>query len=128
MSETMKVEGKILEISSVQTFASGFQKRTIVVETSAEKYPQQIPVEFVQDNIQKLDGLQVGDGVSVAFNLRGREFQGRYFVNLAGWNVRSTDESRRGAPNSPAEAESPQEAGSESGGGGEGVDSGEIPF
>ena len=128
MSETMKVEGKILEISSVQTFASGFQKRTIVVETSAEKYPQQIPVEFVQDNIQKLDGLQVGDGVSVAFNLRGREFQGRYFVNLAGWNVRSTDESRRGASNSPAEAESPQEAGSESGGGGEGVDSGEIPF
>jgi single-strand DNA-binding protein len=79
--------GKIKIIQEAKTFDSGFTKREMVVIVEDGKYPQEINVEFVQDKISLLDDLQVGQEVTVTFDIRGREYNGRYFNNLQGWKI-----------------------------------------
>ena len=79
--------GKIKIVQEPKTFDSGFTKREMVVIVEDGKYPQEINIEFVQDKVSLLDNLQVGQQVKVTFDLRGREYNGRYFNNLQGWKV-----------------------------------------
>jgi single-strand DNA-binding protein len=79
--------GKIKLIQEAKTFDSGFTKREMVVVVEDGKYPQEINIEFVQDKISLLDGLQIGQEVTVTFDIRGREYNGRYFNNLQGWKI-----------------------------------------
>ena len=86
----MEVVGKIKVINETQTFDSGFQKREIVV-TTEETYPQDIKLEFTKDKCSILDQYKVGQSVTVAFNLRGNEYNGKYYVNLQGWKIGHND-------------------------------------
>ena len=78
--------GKIIHIGETEYVSDAFKKRIVVIETD-EKYPQQVPFEFVQKSCELLDGCAVGQTATIAYNLRGREWQGRYFVNLNGWKI-----------------------------------------
>lgn len=82
----MEVSGKVKLLMDTQTFASGFAKREFVI-TTQEQYPQDVKFECIKDKIAMLDGLQPGADVTVAFNLRGNEYQGKYFVNLQAWKI-----------------------------------------
>ena len=81
--------GKIKLIQEAKTFDSGFTKREMVVVVEDGKYPQEINLEFVQDKVSLLDNLQIGQEVTVTFDIRGREYNGRYFNNLQGWKIAS---------------------------------------
>ncbi len=85
--------GKIKLIQEPQTFNSGFTKREMVVVVEGGKYPQEINLEFVQDKISLLDNLEPGQTVTVTFDIRGREYNGRYFNNLQGWRISMENES-----------------------------------
>ena len=82
-----ELSGKIKLIQEPKTFDSGFTKREMVVTVEDGRYPQDINLEFVQDKAGLLDALQVGQEVTVSFDIRGREYNGRYFNNLQGWKV-----------------------------------------
>jgi single-strand DNA-binding protein len=82
-----ELTGKIKLIQDEQTFGSGFKKREMVVVVEDGKYPQEINLEFVQDKISLLESLAPGQDVTVTFDIRGREYNGRYFNNLQGWKV-----------------------------------------
>jgi hypothetical protein len=97
---TYELTGKIKLIQPEKTFDSGFRKREMVVTVDDGRYPQDINLEFVQDKTALLDNLQPGQEVTVSFDIRGREYNGRYFNNLQGWKV---------APASDAPAPSPPE-------------------
>ena len=79
--------GKIKVIQEPQTFASGFTKREFVVTVEDGKYPQEIALECVQDKVKLLEEFKEGQTVTVSFDIRGREYNGRYFNNLQGWKV-----------------------------------------
>lgn len=96
--------GKIKLIQDAQTFGSGFTKREMVVTVEDGKYPQDINLEFVQDKINLLDNLQVGQQVTVTFDLRGREYNGRYFNNLQGWKIVAATNENAFAPDDYASA------------------------
>ncbi len=84
--------GKIKVIQAAQTFgAKGFTKREFVVTVAAGKYPQDIALECVQEKVNLLDGLNVGQTVTVAFDIRGREYNGRYFNNLQAIRINAED-------------------------------------
>jgi single-strand DNA-binding protein len=86
--------GKVKLVQEAKTFDSGFTKREMVVTVEDGKYPQEINLEFVQDKTSLLDNLRVGQEVTVTFDIRGREYNGRYFNNLQGWKiVTANDES-----------------------------------
>ena len=59
-----EIKGELIKKFDIETFASGFQKRSIVVRTE-ESYPQEILVEFTKDRIDLLDAHNVGDKVTV---------------------------------------------------------------
>ena len=101
MSETMNIQGEVIHKGETETFASGFTKASIVVNVSDGKYDQELPVEFMQDNVAKLDAVEVGDMVDVAFNLRGRGYNGKWYVNLAGWKISVEGKATSDAPQLP---------------------------
>jgi hypothetical protein len=82
-----EVIGKVIVLGNTEEVGqNGFTKRVIVVETS-EQYPQKLAIDFVKDKCSILDNYKVGDEVKVSVNLRGTEYNGRYFVNLQGWRI-----------------------------------------
>jgi hypothetical protein len=82
-----ELTGKVKLIQEPQTFESGFTKREMVVIVDEGKYPQEINLEFIQEKVALLDNLSAGEEVTVSFDIRGREYNGRYFNNLQGWKV-----------------------------------------
>lgn len=92
----MELQGTLKIISDIQTFASGFQKREIILLTE-EQYPQPIQIDFLQDKGTILDHYKIGDQVKVGINIRGREWtnpQGdvRYFNSIVGWRIEKKGE------------------------------------
>jgi len=75
------VDGTIKSIGETQKFGDKFQKREFVIETD-EKYPETLKLEFVNDQVDSLDTFIEGEVVTVAFQTKGSEWQGKYFVNL----------------------------------------------
>lgn len=87
----MEVIGKIKVVNPEQQVSGSFKKRELVVTTD-EQYPQHILIEFNQDKCDLLSSYKKGEAVSVAINLRGREWinpQGetRYFNSIQGWRI-----------------------------------------
>ncbi len=100
MSTSYELTGKIKLVQEPQTFASGFTKREFVVTVEDGQYSQDINLECVQDKVALLDNLQEGQGVTAKFNIRGREYNGRYFNNLVCWKI----DAREGAQEKTADA------------------------
>jgi len=101
-----EAQGKIKVINDTQTFGSGFMKREFVITTPDAKYPQDIKFEVVKDKCTVLDNFAVGQDVTVSFDIRGNEYNGKYYVNLSAWKIQSG----AGAPaqqNAPAQAATP---------------------
>lgn len=83
--------GKIKLIYDTQTFASGFAKREFVVTTEDGKFPQDLKFEVVKDKCALLDGFEAGQAVQVNFDIRGNEYNGKYYVNLSCWKLQAAD-------------------------------------
>jgi len=79
---TYDLTGKVKLVQEPQTFSSGFTKREVVVTVEDGKYPQEIVLEFLQDKASLLDNVSEGQEIKVFFDIRGREYNGRYFNNL----------------------------------------------
>ena len=90
MSKAYELEGTIKVIGATQEFNSGFTKREIVVTVPDGEYPQDVKLEVVKDKCAELDQFAVGQEVSVSFNLRGNEYNDKYYVNLQAWKVTAT--------------------------------------
>lgn len=84
----MTKEGVIIAIDDTITFDSGFTKREFVIKTTDDgDYPQDIKFELVQDKTALIDKYNVGDRITVHLNIRGREWNEKYFVNLVAWKL-----------------------------------------
>jgi len=88
MSDNLKVTGKVVHVGEIETVSDKFKKRIIAVQTAGE-YPQTVAVEFTQDKCELLDKYSVNEEITIYFNLRGREWNGKYFTNLNGWRIES---------------------------------------
>lgn len=95
------IKGTLEAIFEVQIFASGFQKREFLVKTE-ETYPQIIKLELTKDKCAILDAFNQGQQVSVDFNLRGSEYNGKHYINLTAWRVSANSED--GVANTATEA------------------------
>jgi hypothetical protein len=87
----MEVKGKVKVVNPEVAVSESFRKRELVV-TTEEQYPQFISIEFSQDKCDLLNGLNVGDSVTVGINLRGREWvspsgETKYFNQINGWKI-----------------------------------------
>ncbi|MFN3020818.1 DUF3127 domain-containing protein [Soonwooa sp.] len=102
----MELQGTIKKLSDLQTFASGFQKKEMVLLTE-EQYPQPINIEFLSEKVDLLNAYNEGDKVKVSINIRGREWtspQGevKYFNSINGWRIEKLDGGNFNEPTSAA--------------------------
>ena len=82
----MEVKGTIKAIFAEQVISEKFRKREFVI-TTEDKYPQDILFQLTQNNTDLIDTIRVGEKVEVSYNLRGKEYNGRYYVSLDAWQV-----------------------------------------
>ena len=84
---SFEIKGVVHHIGPIEEIGEkGFRKSIIVIDTGGE-YPQLIPVEFTGDKADATQDCSVGEILSVSFNLRGNEYNGRFYVNLKGWKI-----------------------------------------
>lgn len=104
-----EISGKLKVIEDIQTFSSGFTKREFVVTTNDAKYPQDIKFEIVKDKCSLLDNYSLGQDVSVNFDIRGNEYNGRYYVNLNCWKIQKAgaQSSQQAAPQNEPNFDNP---------------------
>jgi single-strand DNA-binding protein len=81
-----ELKGKIKAIFPTEQKTDKFKTRDFVVETEGD-YPQMVKFQINQDKCNILDNFKEGQEVEVSFNLRGREWNGKYFTNLEAWKV-----------------------------------------
>ena len=96
-----QVEGKLHKIFDVEQKSERFQAREFVIETE-EQYPQFIKFQLVQDKCELIDAHNEGEKINVHFDLRGREWNDKFFTNLNAWRVEAADGSAGGASPAPA--------------------------
>jgi single-strand DNA-binding protein len=82
----MELTGKIKLINPTQSFDSGFSKREFVL-TTKDQYPQDIKIEVVKDKCDLLNSFNPGDDIKVSINLKGNEYNGKYYVSVQGWKI-----------------------------------------
>ena len=93
-----ELTGKVKTVCEVQTFASGFTKRELVVEEEREgKWPNVVAFAFKKEKAALLDGLTPGMRVKVGFAVDGREWTDpkngkvRYFSDLTALRLEQLD-------------------------------------
>ena len=86
----MEITGNIKLILDTETGTSKsgkeWAKRQLVV-TTTEQYPQDIAIDFMGDKVTQLDRYQVGNPVTVSINIRGNEYNGKYYNSINGWRI-----------------------------------------
>lgn len=106
MADQHKFEftGPVEYIGDVELVGAKDMEKRIVVVGEGDKYPQSIPFELIKEKCALVDDVLVGDMVTVHFNLRGREYNGRYYSNLQCWELEHHSTSRRLEPDDAAPA------------------------
>lgn len=87
----MELQGTVKKIGETQTFASGFQKRELVLLTE-EQYPQPIQIDFLSDKIDLLNNVSEGESVKIGINIRGRlwtnpQGEEKCFNSIVAWRI-----------------------------------------
>ena len=84
-----EITGKIIAVLPTKsgTSARGTQwsSQTAVIETH-EQYPKRVAFDVLGDKITEFN-LQVGEEVTVSFDIDARQYQDRWFNSIKAWNV-----------------------------------------
>lgn len=84
---SFEVTGKLIKKYDTENKSGSFQAREFVIEVESGNYPQFVKFQLVQDRCNLIDDYQEGQMIKVHFDLRGREWQGKYFTNLNAWRL-----------------------------------------
>lgn len=88
--DAINIKGRITIVNDVESFPSGFEKKSIIVDTEKEgsDYPNPCKIEFHKtEKIALTDALTVGMEVDIACNLRGNEHNGNHYLGLVAWKI-----------------------------------------
>jgi len=105
---SFETSGTIKELYDTEQIKETFRKREFVIEQQDGQYPNFIKFQLVQDKCDIMDNFQVGQEVTVSFDLRGRQWQDKYFTNLQAWRIQMAGNGQA-APPPPASDPFPSE-------------------
>jgi hypothetical protein len=88
----MQLSGILKVKKDEQSVNERFRKREFILTDNSSQYPQFISFQLTQDRCSQLDSVNVGESITVHFNIRGREWtspQGeiKYFNSLEAWKI-----------------------------------------
>ena len=104
-----EVVGKLYKKFATESKSEKFQVREFVIEIADGSYPQLIKFQLAQERCQLLDSYEESEEIKVHFDLRGREWQGKFFSTLNCWRLEKSDGSTATSkPVSAAQNSSPK--------------------
>ncbi len=83
---SFETEGTLYKKFETESKTETFRTREFVIKHEGQ-YPQFIKFQLTQDRCDLIDKLDEGDNIRVSFDLRGREWNDKYFTNLNAWRV-----------------------------------------
>ena len=104
----MQLTGSIKLINDTEVISDKFQKRSFVIVTDEEKYPQEIMIETTQDNVSLLDKFAEGETVTASINIRGRAWESpkdgttKYFNTIQAWRIEGNTNAAPAPASAPA--------------------------
>ena len=97
----LELEGTLRQKLGVQSGTSArgpWAKQEFIVEYPDGNFTAQACfTAWGQDKVAELDKYQVGDRVKVSFNLKSREFNGRWYNDLQIWRIAPAGEAQPAA-------------------------------
>ena len=84
---TYEAEGKLHKIFPTEQKTDKFVCRDFVLEVADGNFLQYIKFQATQMYVDILDRFKEGERVKVSFDLRGREWQGKFFTTLNCWRI-----------------------------------------
>lgn len=118
----LELEGRIVRKMAVQSGQSArgaWARQDFILEYQDGNFPSQVCFSaWGQDKVQELDKYQVGDAVKVAFNVRAREYNDRWYNDLRIWRIApagaapaaAAPDFPQAAPSAPSYPPAPSEA------------------
>lgn len=102
---SLQVTGKVIEIGNTQTVNERFKKREFVIEISEDingnTYTNYAKFQAVQNKCEILDRFQIGQSITVDFNIKGNRWEKdgkvNYTTNLDAWRIVAAES----APSAP---------------------------
>lgn len=118
----MEIKGTIIaalpEVSGVSSRSGNpWKKREYVLENTEGNFPRKVAFTCFGENADKIQ-LQVGQAVTMYFDVESREYNGRWYTDIRAWRIQPKQETPAGAPmpdmppiaEEPAYASAPAEA------------------
>lgn len=97
---SFEVVGTLHKKFDTENKTESFQAREFVIEVTSGNYPQFVKFQLTQDRCALVDPFAEGEELKVHFDLRGREWNGKYFTNLNAWRIEKM-EAQTAPPNQP---------------------------
>jgi len=109
---SLQITGKLIEKYPVQQVSEKFKKREFVIEISedvnGQTYTNPAKFQCVQNKCDIIDRFNIGDSVTVSFNVKGNKWERdgkvNYITNLDAWRIEAAHGSGSAAPPASATA------------------------
>ncbi len=82
-----EIKGTLYRVFPTESKTDSFQAREFVITTKDNSYTNFIKFQLTQDRCSLIDSFKPEDEIKVHFDLRGREWQDKYFTNLNAWRI-----------------------------------------
>ena len=88
-----EIEGKLYKKFDTEQKTEKFKAREFVLLTEDGPYQQYIKFQLTQDRCSLLDPFEENQQIKVHFDLRGREWNEKFFTNLNAWRIEGDTDS-----------------------------------
>ena len=96
---SFEITGTLEKKYETETKGESFRVRDFVIKANdGGQYDNFVKFQCTQDRTAIIDQFNEGDEIKVHFDLRGRQWQDKYFTNLNAWRV----EAMAGGSDAPA--------------------------
>lgn len=115
---SFEISGKLIEKYDTVVISDRFKKRELVIEIKEStpngfEYVETIKFQLTQDKCDSLDSFNVGDDITIQFNIKGKRWEKdgkvNYFNNLDAWRIEKQGNTQSAPPPSTASDISPAE-------------------
>lgn len=81
-----EISGFLYKKFDTEIKKNDFKVRDFVIKTEGE-YPQFVKLQLANDKCSHIDEIHEGWKVKASFNIKGNEWQDKFFITLAAWKV-----------------------------------------
>jgi len=87
---SFEITGTLVKKYETETKGESFRVRDFVIKANdGGQYDNFVKFQTTQDRTAIIDDYNEGDEIKVHFDLRGRQWQEKYFTNLNAWRIES---------------------------------------